>query len=120
MERRKTLARKPKSGKGVVATSENRGDDDFVLTKAQLRELDRRVTDMKDTVRYLIESRFPKFRLFYNVSDDVYAMNNPGGATLFKRRKAALAVQRLLGDGTRIIRCTTRRLKGQVTPVLRH
>lgn len=116
---RKTQARKPKSGRGVVATSESNTDDDFSLTKAQLRELDRRVADMKNPVRYLIESRFsPKFRLFYNVSDDVYAMNNPADATLFKRRKAALAVQKLLGGGTRIIRCTTRRRNGQVIPVL--
>lgn len=100
-----------------MATSESQ--EDFLLTKAQLRELDRRLADARDPVRYLIESRFtPKFRLFYNVSDDVYAMNSPAGATLFKRRQAALAVQRLLGGGTRIIRCTTRRRNGQVIPVL--
>ena len=116
---RKTQARKPKARRDAVAPSENCGDDDFVLTKAQLRELDRRVADMKDPVRYLIESRFsPRFRLFYNVSNDVYAMNNPADATLFKRRKAALAVQKLLGGGTQIIRCTTRRRKDQVIPVL--
>jgi hypothetical protein len=115
---RKTQARKPRSER-VVATKYNPADDDFVLTKAQLRELDRRVADMKDPVRYLIESRFtPKFRLFYNVSDDVYAMNNPTDATLFKRRNAALAVRKLLGGRTLIIRCTTRRRKGQVIPVL--
>lgn len=70
-------------------------------------------------MRYLIEGGFgPKFRLYYNVTDDVYAMNNPAGATLFKRRKAAVAVQQLLGGGKRIIRCTTRRRKGEVIPVL--
>ena len=117
---RKTQAPKPRSERGVVPTKNNPADDDFVLTKAQLRELDRRVADMKDPVRYLIESRFTrKFRLFYNVSDDVYAMNNPADATLFKRRKAALAVQKLLGGGTLVIRCTTRNRNGQVIPVLR-
>ena len=75
--------------------------------------------DMKDPVRYLIESRFtPTFRLFYNVSDDVYLMNNAAGGTLFKRRKAALAVQKSLGKGTQIVRCTIRRRKGQLIPVL--
>jgi hypothetical protein len=70
-------------------------------------------------VRYLIEGGFgPKFRLYYNVTDDVYAMNNPVGGTLFKRRKAAVAVQKLLSGGKRIVRCTTRRRKGQLVPIL--
>lgn len=95
------------------------GDDDFQLTKAQLRELDRRIADSKDPVRYLIEGGFgPKFRLYYNVTDDVFALNTPAGGTLFKRRKAALAVQQLLGARTRVIRCTTPRRKGQLIPVL--
>lgn len=116
---RKTQARKPKSGRGLVPTHESNSADDFSLTKAQLRELRRRIADADDPVRYLIEGGFgPKFRLYYNVTDDVYAMNNPAGATLFKRRKAAVAVQQVLGGGKRIIRCTTRRRKGEVIPVL--
>jgi hypothetical protein len=59
-----------------------------------------------------------KFALYYNVSDDVYAMNNPQGATLFKRRKAALAVKRLVGPRVQVIRCTTKRKKGARIPVL--
>ena len=110
---------KRKSKKQIRGKSETHEDDDFILTKAQLRELKRRVADVKDPVRYLIQSRFsPTFRLFYNVSDDVYAMNNLAGATLFKRRKTALAVKNLLGGGTRIVRCTTRLRKGQLVPVL--
>jgi hypothetical protein len=116
---RKTQIRKHRSIKRLIGSKESNTDNDFSLTKAQLRELDRRLADMKDPVRYLIESSFtPRFRLFYNVTDDVYAMNNPADATLFKRRKTALAVQKLLGGWTRIIRCTTRRRKGQVIPVL--
>lgn len=102
-----------------MPTHESNSGDDFSLTKTQLRELKRRIADSDDPVRYLIEGGFgPKFRLYYNVTDDVYAMNNPAGATLFKRRKAAVAVQQLLGEGKRIIRCTTRRRKGEVIPVL--
>jgi len=94
-------------------------DDEFRLTKAQLRELDRRIADAKNPVRYLIEGGFgPKFRLYYNVTDDVYVMNDPAHGTFFKKRKAAVAVQKLLGGGKRIVRCTTRRRKGQLIPVL--
>jgi hypothetical protein len=85
---RKTQRRKPKSGKRNPRAKESAADDDFELTKAQLRELDRRIADAKDPVRYLIEGGFgPKFRLYYNVTDDVYVMNNPAHGTLFKRRQ---------------------------------
>ena len=116
---RRPQLRKPKSGKRNPRAKESVVDDDFELTKAQLRELDRRIADAKDPVRYLIEGGFgPKFRLYYNVTDDVYVMNDPAHGTLFKRRKAAVAVQKLLGGGKCIVRCTTRRHKGQLIPVL--
>lgn len=116
---RKTQARKLKSNKRNGHAERGDTDDDFSLTKAQLRELDRRIADSNNPVRYLIEGGFgPKFRLYYNLTDDVYAMNNPAGGTLFKRRKAALAVQKLLGGRKRIVRCTTRRRKGQLVPIL--
>jgi hypothetical protein len=89
------------------------------LSPSQIRELRRRVADLKDPVRYLVVSGFGRrFALYYNVSDDVYVMNNPSGGTLFKRRNAALAVKQLLGSGTRIIRCTTRRRNGVRVPVI--
>jgi len=115
---RKTQLRKPKAKRNLRA-KESVDDDDFELTTAQLRELDRRIADTRDPVRYLIEGGFgPKFRLYYNVTDDVYVMNDPAHGTLFKRRKAAVAVQKLLGGGKCIVRCTTRRRKGQLIPVL--
>jgi hypothetical protein len=92
---------------------------DEPLTRAQIQELRRRVADYKDPVRYIIVTGFgPKFALYYNVSDDVYVMNNPSGVTMFKRRSAALAVKRLLGPRTRVIRCMTRRRSGVRVPVL--
>jgi len=116
---RKIQRRKPGPGKRNLRAEESVADDDFELTKAQLRELDRRIADSKDPVRYLIEGGFgPQFRLYYNVTDDVYVMNDPAHGTLFKRRKAAVAVQKLPGEGKCIVRCTTRRRKGQLIPVL--
>jgi hypothetical protein len=50
-----------------------------------------------------------RFILYYNVSDDVYAMNNPSGGTLFKRRKAAEVVRSLLGDRILIVKYITKR-----------
>ncbi len=117
-DRKTTQARKPKPSKRIPR-AKNGTEDDFELTRAQLRELRRRVADMKDPVRYLIEGGFgPRFRLYYNVTDDVYTWRDPRHATLFKRRKAALAIQRLLRGGTRIVRCTTQRRKGQLIPIL--
>ncbi len=52
-----------------------------------------------------------RFILYYNLSDDVYAMNDPGGGTLFKRLAAAQSVKKLLGKGTSIIKYTTERGK---------
>lgn len=94
-------------------------EDNAPLTKGQLRELQRRLTELKDPVRYLIDAGFSRgFALYYNVLDDVYAMNDSGYATLFKSRKVAEAVRKLLGPGARLVRCTTRRRKGIPVPVL--
>jgi hypothetical protein len=94
--------------------------DDEPLTPAQIRKLKRRVANLDDPIRYLLVSQLgPRFALYYNVSDDVYALNDPRGGTLFKRRNAALAVKRLLGSRIRVVRCTTRREKRVRVPVLR-
>jgi len=76
------------------------------LTRAQTRELDRRLADLHDRSRYLLVSRpGPRFALYYNVSEDTYGMNEPAHATLFKRRQAAAAIKRLLSKGIDLIRC---------------
>jgi hypothetical protein len=49
-----------------------------------------------------------RFILYYNVSDDVYVMNDPTGGTLFKRLKTAKDVKRLLSEGTSIVKYTTK------------
>jgi hypothetical protein len=90
---------------------------DCPLTAAQTREIKRRVADLEDPIRYLLVSRMgPRFSLYYNVSDDLYAMNDPTGATLFKRRKAAESVRRTLGRGVDILQCQTRKSSLYRTP----
>ncbi|MEK6406346.1 MAG: hypothetical protein AABN34_05220 [Acidobacteriota bacterium] len=80
------------------------------LTPAQIKELERRIRDSRDPVRYMLVSEFTRrFILYYNVSDDTYVMNDPTGGTLFKRLKAARSVKKLLGSGTSIVKYTTER-----------
>ena len=84
-----------------------------------MREIQRRADDLRDTERFLLVSQMtPRFALYYNVIDDVYVMNDPKGGTLFKRRKAAVAVRAFLGKSVRILRCQSKRIKGVRVPVL--
>lgn len=78
--------------------SDSVADDELRLTRAQTRELDRRIRDLRDRTRYLLVSSFsPQLALYYNVSRDTYGMNAPTHATLFKRRAAAQAIGQMLG-----------------------
>ena len=97
------------------AEEESAEDAGFApLTRAQLRELDRRVKDADDRTRYIIAGVMsPRFVLYYDVTEDVYAMNEPGGATLFKRSQAARAVMKLLGGRCRVLKCRVDR-KGKL------
>ncbi|MBI3634960.1 MAG: hypothetical protein HY216_01920 [Candidatus Rokubacteria bacterium] len=102
-----------------MATYREANSVDNELTPAQIRELRRRAADLDDVTRYLLVSQMtPRFALYYNVSDDVYVMNDPRGATLFKRHKTALAVKALLGGSMRILRCKSKRLNGVRVPML--
>jgi hypothetical protein len=76
-------------------------DDEFpLLTKRQLAELERRVADAMDPVRYVIVSSFlPKFSLFYCPSDGMFVMNEIPDTALFKRKAEALALARALKCG---------------------
>jgi hypothetical protein len=94
-------------------------DDDEPLTQAQVRELRRRAADSDNPARYVLVSRFgPRFALYYNVSDDAYAMNDPRSATLSKRRRAALAVKQLLEPSIQVLHCTTKLDNGVRVPIL--
>lgn len=77
------------------------------------------MADLDDATRYLLVSEMSRtFALYYNVSDDVYVMNDPRGATLFKRRNMALAVKALLGGSIRVVCCGSKRVSGVRAPVL--
>lgn len=94
--------------------------DDWQLSKSQLRELERRIRDMEDPRRWVLASEFlPTFVLYYEVSENVYVMNDLQAATSFKDRKIAVAVKKLLGKDIRVVEC--RKLKNgklkRVTPV---
>jgi hypothetical protein len=73
------------------------------------RELARRVRDAHNPLRYMLISEYGRnFILYYNVSDDVFAMNDPRRGTLFKRREAAERVSKLLSRGIRVVKFTTK------------
>jgi hypothetical protein len=82
-------------------------DDDLSeLSKAELRILKRRLADAEDRTRYLLASELsPQFALYYLVADDVWVMNQPQRATLFKRKAAAKAIRKLLGPNTTVVKC---------------
>jgi hypothetical protein len=76
------------------------------LTAAERRELDRQIKDLDDPVRYLLASGLvPGFTLYYVLSDDTYVLNDPRGATLFKRREAAVQIRDLLRPGVAVVPC---------------
>jgi len=84
------------------------------LTEAQIREIKRRVADLRDPVRYLlVKECSPRFALYYDASGGLYAMNDPKAASLFKSRAAAAAVRKVLGRAVRVLKCTTKRTDGK-------
>jgi len=79
---------------------------DPALTAAEKRELDRQIKDLDDPTRYLlVSSLVPGFSLYYMVADDAYVLNDPRGATLFKRRAAAAKIRELLRPGVFVVPC---------------
>ena len=117
---RRVARRKPTGRRGpeVVAPGDTDADAE-PLTKAQVREIERRMRDLDDPTRYLLVSDLgPRFKLYYEVSDGVYVMNEPAQGTLFKRRAAAVAVKATLGPGIKLVRCKTRMRGGKRVPVL--
>lgn len=83
--------------------------DEEPLSPAVIRELKRRVRDSSDPVRYMLVSELSRrFMLYYNVSSGMFAMNDPRGGTIFKRREAAEGVKKILGRGISIVKFTTK------------
>ena len=83
--------------------------EDHRISPEWIRELKRRVKDSRDPVRYMLVSEFTrKFILYYNVTSDTYAMNDPSRGTLFKRREIAKSVKTHLGNGVALVKFTVK------------
>lgn len=85
------------------------GDEDEPLSQEWIREINRRVRDSQDPIRYMIVSELSRrFVFYYNVSTDTFAVNKPENGTLFKRRELAERVKQLLGKHYSIVKFTTK------------
>jgi hypothetical protein len=102
--RKPSKVRKPKSGAARAARSDSEAVPE--MSRAEIRELERRVKDLEDRTRYVLISQIgSKVVLYYNLSEDTYSWNDPKDTTLFKRREAALKIQAMLGTGIKIAKC---------------
>jgi len=95
--------------RGIKArTSETSSNREEPLSREWLKEIRRRVKDSEDPIRYVIASEMSRrFVLYYNVSSDSFAYNNPEGGTLFKRREIAERVKNRLGKHYSLVKFTT-------------
>jgi hypothetical protein len=67
--------------------------DEPQLSPEWIKEIDRRVRDSRDPVRYMLVSEFSRnFILYYDATSDTYVMNDASRGTLFKRREVADSV----------------------------
>jgi hypothetical protein len=81
-------------------------DIDPSLTAAEERALRREIRDLDDPTRYLLVSAtVPGLSLYYVLQDDVWDMDDPSHATLFKRRAAAKRIQEMLSPGVLVVPC---------------
>ena len=94
-------------------------DEPPALTRAQILELDRRIRDSENRTRYILASVLTeRHTLYYNVAEDTFGWKDPGFATLFKRREAAQAIQKLLKGQVQVAGCrVTRRGRLVLSPV---
>src|SRR5262245_653759 len=92
---------------GRIASKED--VEDHRLSPEWIRELKRRVKDSRDPVRYMLVSEFSrKFILYYDVTTNTFAMNDPSRGTLFKRREIAESVKTHLGKGVALVKFTVK------------
>jgi hypothetical protein len=106
MAARKQTPKKPVKSATQKRRPKREVDDVPELTRAEARELERRVKDLEDRTRYLLLSPLgPKFVLYYNLAEDTYGWNDPTHATLFKRHAAAQAIKQLLDSDVSIVQC---------------
>ncbi len=96
-----------KKSRNTVRAVSKSPEDEPPLSREWEREIARRVRDLDDPLRYMLVSEFSRrFILYYDVTSDTFAMNNPAQGTLFKRRQAAESVKKLLGRGVTVVKFT--------------
>jgi hypothetical protein len=95
-------------------------EEDEELSPKFRRELERRITDAKNPVRYVVYSQLvpgSRWRLFLDVSSDGY-WNTVEKATLFKRERVAQIVAKAYSEGKRrdlfVAKITTKNGKQRV------
>lgn len=92
-----------------IRTAARSSAEEAPLSPQWRRELQRRVKNLDDPVRYMLVSEFTRrFILYYDVTRDIFAMNNPELGTLFKHRRIAESVKKLLGRGVAVVKFTTK------------
>ncbi len=90
----------------VASTSKKKVGNVPELTRAEQRELDRRIKDLEDRTRYLLLSSIgSRVHLYYNITEDTFSWDEPKHATLFKRKTAAASIKALLGSELAIVEC---------------
>jgi len=70
------------------------------ISDEDVAELQRRIVDLEDPTRYMIESDLGytgSFILWYSITDDTWCSDQPSG-TMFKREAYAQAVLNAMGD----------------------
>ena len=108
----RTHALSMKNTRNAMRTASKLPGDEPPLSREWKKEIARRVKDFDDPLRYMLVSEFTrKFILYYNVTSDSFAMNDPTLGTLFKRRQAAESVKKLLGRGVTVVKFTAKRGK---------
>ena len=107
--KRRTRVLSMKNSRNAVRAVSKSAADESPLSREWEREIARRVRDFDDPLRYMLVSEFTrKFILYYNVTSDSFAMNDPALGTLFKRIQAAESVKKLLGRGVTVVKFTAK------------
>lgn len=126
-------AGKPHGSSNLPVGSMKQDEDDWELTPARRKELDRRLADLRDRTRWLIVD--PCFgagwRLIYDVGDDSYLMHRTRGrgkrelltarVTVFKREALArdflaiLKKRRKHSKGLALLECRVSKDGSRVT-----
>jgi hypothetical protein len=109
--------RQVRAGRALSASTSGRAnrkggdlaDDDTPLSPEWIKEINRRVKDSRDPVRYMLVSEFSrKFILYFDVGTHTFAMNDASRGTLFKRREIAESVKAHLGKGVALVKFTVK------------